>query len=630
MVINPQKGLIHIFVLLLLLVGIVVSVYLVQQKTNLFPKAGDLKPTGPETSFSLVGPSDCNSLFCLFNLQKGSTVEEEFKVQVFVRSDIDEANLFRAKMTFPKDLVEVTRIASDSGSFVKNWVEQTYDNNEGTISLVGGVPDPGFKTEQGKESALIVTITFRTKDIGKGTLQFTDDSIIYRNTDNLNILTVKRNLDISISTKPSLTLSPPFQIHLETCLTKEGQNDSRHYPAFWSNDRIIPHRCAGVDQNPPGTGFYQNQTGKNLVLTRIVAALDSTFAAPAALTNAFADICVYAPLTNLPQAKDTTTQSEVLCTNQFITSGQWTKGPQSQWDIVLPGRGLLLQPGGIVACDAQIGTTENLNLQTASKFTCDLYFNDYSWDTSKPAVQSLRTPYVDEFFVGRNVSRYAPHTNTRQYPLRTLGVWVYNGTKGKKTDVCLSKIGSGAGNWCDSVNEDTVGSWNSKATWRSFSEVLAPGDKVVATCNTTDTRELKDCALYFMVEVPENQSPLYPADSITQTDRNSYCNNPDPTNYPYVDANFNATACREVLSRSSGLSEPSPTSTPTPTPILTTKKGDGNKDGKIDLVDMSILLSYFNKTSSLPPIDMNEDKKINSFDFSLLRKILIENRVIRE
>ncbi|MBI2404946.1 hypothetical protein HYV22_02090 [Candidatus Gottesmanbacteria bacterium] len=186
--------------LILLLAGIALGVYLVQQKTNLFSKAGSLKPSGPETSFSLVGPQDCTSILCLFNLQKGS-LPEEFQVQLLVRSDIDEANLFKAKITFPADLVEIISISTDK-SFIQNWVENFYDNSSGQISLTGGVPAPGFKTEQGQDSALMATIIFRTKNLGKGTLVLTDESMIYRNTDNLNILTVKRPLDLNIDKKP--------------------------------------------------------------------------------------------------------------------------------------------------------------------------------------------------------------------------------------------------------------------------------------------------------------------------------------------------------------------------------------------------------------------------------------------
>ncbi|MBI2334721.1 hypothetical protein HYU96_02870, partial [Candidatus Daviesbacteria bacterium] len=74
-----------------------------------------------------------------------------------------------------------------------------------------------------------------------------------------------------------------------------------------------------------------------------------------------------------------------------------------------------------------------------------------------------------------------------------------------------------------------------------------------------------------------------------------------------------------------------PSAPPTPSPTsLPGPKGDGNYDGKINLVDMSVLLTDFNKeTGYREPIDMDDNKKINTFDFSLLRNILVENGVIK-
>lgn len=63
-----------------------------------------------------------------------------------------------------------------------------------------------------------------------------------------------------------------------------------------------------------------------------------------------------------------------------------------------------------------------------------------------------------------------------------------------------------------------------------------------------------------------------------------------------------------------------------PVPAL----GDGNGDGKINLIDLSVLLSDFNKTSQFRIfIDLNGDGVINSFDFGLMRNLLIQKKVIK-
>lgn len=196
-------------VILILLAGIVATVWLVTQgPLKLFPKAGVSKPIPQETSLTLIGPNDCaQGFFCALLPQKDIQPGEEFEVKLFVRSDIDEANLFQARMSFPASLVEVSSIKTDD-SFVKNWVENYYDNSAGQINLTGGVPAPGFQTKFGNESAYMATIIFKAKVAGTGIVSFNSDSAIYRNTDNVNILTIKRDYDISIGTTPSPTSSP--------------------------------------------------------------------------------------------------------------------------------------------------------------------------------------------------------------------------------------------------------------------------------------------------------------------------------------------------------------------------------------------------------------------------------------
>lgn len=236
-----QKGFVHILLLLLLLVGLAVGVYLVGQKTNLLPKASVSKPTGPETSFTLVGPNDCASgWICALGFRSEPQPGEEFEVKLFVRSDIDEANLFQAKMKFPVNLVEVVKINTDS-SFIKNWIENFYDNNTGEISLTGGVPSPGFQTKLGGESALMAAIVFKAKTGGVGTVLFNDDSAIYRNTDNENILKIKREYDISIGTKPGPTPLPFVKVTYPNGgqTFKKGDNITITWDGIGSNSYSI-------------------------------------------------------------------------------------------------------------------------------------------------------------------------------------------------------------------------------------------------------------------------------------------------------------------------------------------------------------------------------------------------------
>jgi hypothetical protein len=95
---------------------------------------------------------------------------------------------------------------------------------------------------------------------------------------------------------------------------------------------------------------------------------------------------------------------------------------------------------------------------------------------------------------------------------------------------------------------------------------------------------------------------------------------------------FNKTTSKPTAPNKSVACIRPPTPTPTPTPAATPIPGlgDGNGDGKIDLTDLSILLSDFNKTSGFRTgIDLNKDGKINTFDFSLMRNLLIQKGIIR-
>jgi hypothetical protein len=64
-------------------------------------------------------------------------------------------------------------------------------------------------------------------------------------------------------------------------------------------------------------------------------------------------------------------------------------------------------------------------------------------------------------------------------------------------------------------------------------------------------------------------------------------------------------------------------------PTTVYRKGDANRDSRVDLQDLSILLSYWFDTTNFPDeIDINDDGVINTFDFSGLLVILSDEGVI--
>lgn len=189
-----QRGAIQFIVLLILIVGIVGGIWLVTSgPLKIFPKASI---SGPITSTTSFGFSTQGTSF-----KVGDTIA----VKVLVRSDLASANLFSAKINFNKDLLAIDNI-DYSNTFISNWVEQYSDNSAGVISLVGGVPNPGYQTNTNNDSALMAVIYFKVLNSGNVNISFNESSAIYSNADNTNILAGKNPITLSLSsTQPTPT-----------------------------------------------------------------------------------------------------------------------------------------------------------------------------------------------------------------------------------------------------------------------------------------------------------------------------------------------------------------------------------------------------------------------------------------
>ncbi len=99
----------------------------------------------------------------------------------------EDANLFAARLNFNPTLLEVVSIDTNT-SFVTpaQWVNNNFDNATGQINLIGGVPTPGYKTTT---ASTMATVVFKAKLAGSAQINFAANSAIYRNFDNVDILT---------------------------------------------------------------------------------------------------------------------------------------------------------------------------------------------------------------------------------------------------------------------------------------------------------------------------------------------------------------------------------------------------------------------------------------------------------
>lgn len=194
------KTVAHVLGLLILLLVMPIGSYLALSQTAFFSKAAPVipKPAKPQASLIMQTPK--------VSVKTGEVIP----VEILVRSDLDEANLFSVKFNYPADLLQVESIATDSADFsnpneeiVQKWVEVNIDNRSGKVSLVGGVPNPGFKSLVNSSAKhLLTTVTFKAVKSGTAEIRVDEGSAIFRNTDQQNILENKQGLTINIVGDP--------------------------------------------------------------------------------------------------------------------------------------------------------------------------------------------------------------------------------------------------------------------------------------------------------------------------------------------------------------------------------------------------------------------------------------------
>lgn len=193
--INSSKSKIFtIIVILILCLTVGTGVYLVSQRTNLLPKA--ITPITAQ-------PPSVTSL----SLEGGENSRDIASVSVKLNVEKDAANLIYARIKFPQDLLSVSSIlteasfleASNSANLL--WLDASFNNKTGDIFLLAAVPQPGVKTEASKKETLS-KIYFRAKKAGGAELTFDNQSAVFRNLDNINIL----------SEKPAFLLNIPEEI----------------------------------------------------------------------------------------------------------------------------------------------------------------------------------------------------------------------------------------------------------------------------------------------------------------------------------------------------------------------------------------------------------------------------------
>ena len=112
-------------------------------------------------------------------------LEDEFIADIKISSAVEAANLFSAKISFDPTRLEVSRI--EKGTVLTSWAEEAFNNTAGTLALTAGLPNPGLKTA-GDATPTMARVIFKSKRMGVANITITNDSKIFSNANNADIL----------------------------------------------------------------------------------------------------------------------------------------------------------------------------------------------------------------------------------------------------------------------------------------------------------------------------------------------------------------------------------------------------------------------------------------------------------
>lgn len=140
-----------------------------------------------------------------------------------------------------------------------------------------------------------------------------------------------------------------------------------------------------------------------------------------------------------------------------------------------------------------------------------------------------------------------------------------------------------------------------------------------------DTRKFPNGDHIISVVIKTTDGKISPLWEVKVQTTNTVLISPSPTPTPSPSSSPSPTPSVSPSPSPSSTWSPGPVPTinPSPSPSVTpSKRGDFNKDGKVNTIDVSILFSNWNKTNFLRETDLNSDGKINSLDFAILKSLM--------
>lgn len=194
---SQKRSKVVIAVMVLTLLAMPVGVFLTLRSQDTRSQAALIESRAPETAITLVSrtPSVNN--------------QSVFPVDVIIHSDQKAANIFATRLSFAADTLEVISIAPSSPDLndtkrvypATEWMDASFNNTEGFVNLISGVPQAGLKTSPtDPNEQLLATIYFKAKKGGTDTdILFQEGSMILDVENSQNILAKAQSLTLKIN-----------------------------------------------------------------------------------------------------------------------------------------------------------------------------------------------------------------------------------------------------------------------------------------------------------------------------------------------------------------------------------------------------------------------------------------------
>lgn len=125
--------------------------------------------------------------------EKSFIIGEEFSISIKVGTDFP-INVVKTVLYFPRDKLAVTNISKDNSIFTLWPEEPNFSNEAGELSLVAGIPHPGFSGSNGQ----IISIKFKAKARGNVDNDFGESSILADDGKGTNIFSYSKGASYSI------------------------------------------------------------------------------------------------------------------------------------------------------------------------------------------------------------------------------------------------------------------------------------------------------------------------------------------------------------------------------------------------------------------------------------------------